>query len=86
MIYIQFFTLPSQESEENYLNDFYCCSKSPESNYYDTLYPFTIFPAISLRKIHFDHITIFYGGNGSGNSAEYFVSKGQDQTQFSLQH
>lgn len=68
MIYIQFFTLPSQESEENYLNDFYCCSKSPESNYYDTLYPFTIFPAISLRKIHFDHIIIFYGGNGSGKS------------------
>ena len=32
MIYIQFFTLPSQESEEKYLNNFYC--KSPGSNYY----------------------------------------------------
>lgn len=53
------FTLPSQESEEKYLNNFYC--KSPGNNYYDTLYPFTIFPAICLRKIDFDHITIFYG-------------------------
>lgn len=66
MIYLASFTLPSQESEEKYLNNFYC--KSPGNNYYDALYPFTIFPAISLRKIDFDHITIFYGGNGSGKS------------------
>ena len=68
MIDLTSFTLPSQESEENYLNDFYCYSKSPGSTCYNTLYPFTIFPAISLRKIDFDHITIFYGGNGSGKS------------------
>ena len=67
MIYIQSFTLPTQVSEEDYLHEFYCHT-TPGSNYYDTPYPFTIFPAISLRKIDFDHITIFYGGNGSGKS------------------
>lgn len=67
MIYLTSFTLPSQESEENYLNKFYW-EKTPGSNYYGILYPFTIFPAIGLRKIDFDHITIFYGGNGSGKS------------------
>lgn len=67
MIYHTSFTLPSQESEENYLNKFYW-EKTPGSNYYGILYPFTIFPAIGLRKIDFDHITIFYGGNGSGKS------------------
>lgn len=67
MIYLTSFTLPSRESEENYLNKFYW-EKTPGSNYYGILYPFTIFPAIGLRKIDFDHITIFYGGNGSGKS------------------
>lgn len=67
MIYLTSFTLPSQESEENYLNKFYW-EKTPGSNYYGILYPFAIFPAIGLRKIDFDHITIFYGGNGSGKS------------------
>lgn len=44
MIYLTSFTLPSRESEENYLNKFYCTAPPPGVNYYNTLYPFTISP------------------------------------------
>ena len=34
MIYLTSFTLPSRESEENYLNKFYCTAPPPGVNYY----------------------------------------------------
>lgn len=68
MIYLTSFTLPSQESEENYLNKFYCTAPPPGVNYYNTLYPFTIFPEMGMAKVEFGDVTIFYGGNGSGKS------------------
>lgn len=67
MIYLTSFTLPTQKMEEDYLDDFYY-RKSPGNNYYDTLYPFTIFPEIDMAKVQFGDVTIFYGGNGSGKS------------------
>lgn len=68
MIYLTSFTLPSRESEENYLNKFYCTAPPPGVNYYNTLYPFTIFPEKGMAKVEFGDVTIFYGGNGSGKS------------------
>lgn len=44
MIYLTSFTLPSRESEENYLNKFYCTAPPPGVNYYNTLYPFPFSP------------------------------------------
>ena len=35
---------------------------------YNGIYPYNIFPLKGLRDIHFEPITIFYGGNGSGKT------------------
>ena len=71
MIYLTSFTLPSRESEENYLNKFYCTAPPPGVNYYNTLYPFTIFPEMGMPKVEFGDVTIFYGGNGSGKTVKF---------------
>lgn len=68
MIYLTSFTLPTQVSEEDYLNKFYCIAPPPGMNYYSTLYPFTIFPEMDMAKVQFGDVTIFYGSNGSGKS------------------
>ncbi len=39
-----------------------------DDSYSDTYYPFQIFPPKELRRIDFEPITIFCGGNGSGKT------------------
>lgn len=59
-----------------YLNSFYLPDQSQEANafsvtsptYYNTLYPFQLFPQKHLTHIEFSDITIFCGSNGSGKS------------------
>lgn len=66
MIYLTSFILPTRESEEESLHYFY--TSVPGHTYFNSVYPFTIFPEIGLHKIDFGPITIFYGGNGCGKS------------------
>lgn len=66
MIYLTSFILPTRESEEESLHYFYTSVSG--HTYFNSIYPFTIFSEISLHKIDFWPITIFYGGNGCGKS------------------
>lgn len=61
MIYLDHLTLPTAEEE----SDFFFKQKV---TYYDSYYPFQIFPNKGLERLDFDDITILYGGNGSGKS------------------
>lgn len=70
MIYLKQFELPSQEREEEVLN---AISRGLQQGrygeqYFESYYPFGIFPIIGMREIDFDDITIFHGNNGSGKS------------------
>ena len=43
-------------------------SNQPIPTYYQSLYPFGLFPRKQLKSIEFDHITVLAGTNGSGKS------------------
>ena len=63
MKYLQNFTLPSDGEEGNWLY-----GNNPRTCY-DSIYPFNFFSIEkNLRKVEFDHITIFCGSNGSGKT------------------
>ena len=66
MQYLRSFSLPTEEEELDYAFS----SKKLNMACYNggTSYPFQIFPFKAFSKIHFEPITIFYGGNGSGKS------------------
>ena len=53
MIYLRRFTIPSRSREEARL---YC-----------NAYPFGVFPRIGLHTIECAEVTVFCGGNGTGN-------------------
>ena len=59
MLYLKHFTILNENQEE------FC----PDSrNIYNNHYPLGIFPPKKFEDIHFEPITIFYGGNGSGKT------------------
>lgn len=61
MIYLREFYLPNAETEnDRFYNERRTC--------YNTFYPYCIFPKLQLKKITFEPLTIFYGGNGTGKS------------------
>lgn len=60
MIYLKDFYLPSEQTEY-----WMICQKR---NIHNSNYPLRIFPEKELQTLHFDPITILYGGNGSGKS------------------
>lgn len=65
MQYLTAFRLPSQRQEDDVILDdirfdMQCYSQNP--------YPFKIFPFKGLSGLHFEPITLIYGGNGSGKS------------------
>lgn len=70
MIYLKQFELPSQESEEQAL--FAITEGLQKGRYgeqfFESFYPFGIFPTIDFRIIDFADITILHGNNGSGKS------------------
>ncbi len=59
-----------------YLTDFEFLSRIQEEKklindhrtYINSVYPYGIFPRRGLSRMAFDHLTILYGGNGSGKS------------------
>lgn len=59
MIYLSQFTFPSQEREEDFLFGI-------RSTCYTTGYPFGVLTKNALREIDCSHVTLLYGGNGSG--------------------
>jgi predicted ATPase len=67
-MYLETFRLPGMETEEMLL------AKRMEHNggralgYIDNPYPCGLFPAMDLRELNFERITILYGGNGSGKT------------------
>lgn len=61
MIYLERFTLPTQEQEDLFLS-------SIRRTCYDSRYPFHVFRYRRLPPLEFSPITIFYGENGSGKS------------------
>ena len=65
MIYLQSFTMPTEEQEVNY---FSFSNPKPHMTCYDSRYPFGLFKYRELPEFYFDDITVFYGNNGSGKS------------------
>lgn len=61
MTYVRTLNLPSENAETKVI-------KLEKRTCFHTFYPFKIFPEKGLREVHFDGITLFYGGNGSGKS------------------
>lgn len=59
MLYLKHFTILNEEQEEFCLDD---------RRIYNNHYPLGIFPPKKFENIHFEPITIFYGGNGSGKT------------------
>ena len=64
MVYLQSFSFPARESEE----DFFIGSLKAKKTCYDSHYPFGVFRYRALPEFFFDDVTIFYGNNGSGKS------------------
>lgn len=61
MIYLSEFYLPNAGDEEDFLY-------GEKRTCFNTFYPFKIFPELELKKLVFEPVTIFYGGNGTGKS------------------
>ena len=59
-MFLKSFTILSEGEEYSII-----CNKK---NIFNNVYPLKIFPEKQLDTIHFDPITIFYGGNGSGKT------------------
>ena len=64
MVYLERFTLPSDEKEA----DFLAFSPKGRQNGYDSKYPFMIFRGRELPTFECSDITILCGNNGSGKS------------------
>ncbi len=61
LLYLESFKLPTEDMEWKFFIE-------QKSRAYQVYYPFQIFPQKELEEVHFESITIFYGGNGSGKS------------------
>ena len=60
-IYLHDFTFRSDDDESKLLS-------LERRTCFESFYPMNIFPTKGLRRVTFDPVTIFYGGNGSGKS------------------
>ncbi len=65
MQYLTAFRLPSQRQENDVILD---DIRFDMQCYSQNAYPFKIFPFKGLSGLHFEPITLIYGGNGSGKS------------------
>ncbi|MEF9959645.1 MAG: AAA family ATPase [Niameybacter sp.] len=61
MIYLETFNFPDGDEEFDFI-------LSIKRKCYDSFYPFKILSKNRFERIDFEHITILYGGNGSGKS------------------
>lgn len=60
-MYLDWFSFATQEQEDGF-------RWGLKRTCYDTIYPFGVLTKHCLRRIDFEPITIFYGGNGSGKT------------------
>ena len=67
-MYLENFRLPGMETEEMLLARRMEHNGGRNLGYIDNPYPCGLFPAMDLRELNFERITILYGGNGSGKS------------------
>ena len=65
MQYLTSFRLPTQRQEDDVILD---DIRFDMQCYSQNAYPFKIFPFKGLSGLHFEPITLIYGGNGSGKS------------------
>lgn len=69
MIFLNSFHMLSKEEDENFFKpNSPTFKRKSHSTYHTTEYPFVLFRERDLPDFVFDHITIFYGNNGSGKS------------------
>ena len=66
-MYLETFKLPINK-EDDLLRKRAEHNGGPKFGYIDNPYPCGLFAEKELHEIHFQKITIFYGGNGSGKS------------------
>ena len=66
-MYLERFTLPDAEQEEELIMERICETRDC-AGFVDNPYPCRLFPARGLRELYFQNMTIIYGGNGSGKS------------------
>ena len=64
MVYLQSFTFPTKDREE----DFISFNIKAQKTCYDSKYPFGLFRYRELPEFFFDDVTVIYGNNGSGKS------------------
>ena len=67
LMYLERFTLPDAEQEEELIMERICETRDCAS-FVDNPYPCRLFPVRGLRELYFQNMTILYGGNGSGKS------------------
>ena len=70
MIYLTQFELPSKLMEEKALRSIFEHIQNGRygEQFFESCYPFGIFPEIDFRVLDFEDITILHGNNGSGKS------------------
>ena len=66
MIYLENFCFPDEERE----SDFFYRPNDPrlKRTCYDSFYPFQVLSRRKFRRVDFEPITVFYGGNGCGKT------------------
>lgn len=67
MIYLKYFSFTSKQEEREFLYGD-SSAGSPMRLHTGSFYPFEILPDIGISTLHFEPITILYGGNGSGKT------------------
>lgn len=74
MIFLQSFTFPEEERETDF---FYSQKMKVMRTCYDSYYPFQILSRRKFRRVDFEPITVFYGGNGSGKTTALNIIAGK---------
>ncbi len=61
MIFLNSFSFPVNEEEQSFF-------AGQKMTCYDSFYPFQVLSCKGISKLDFSHITVLYGGNGSGKT------------------
>lgn len=61
MIYLNRFSFPTRDEEHNFF-------MGQQMTCYNSFYPFQVLSERGIARLEFSHITVLYGGNGSGKT------------------
>lgn len=61
MIFLNSFSVPDKDDEYNFFAE-------QKMTCYNSFYPFQVLSEKGIARLDFSHITVFYGGNGSGKT------------------